>query len=302
MPTFCTHPQGMLGGLQGTPVGDLHTPPAGQLSSSQGLFENPLFLGSNNLLSPGTSSSRGIVGMKPTDIAGHHIVYSILPSPPGGARGGTLVVGAVPLQHYRSSAVDPRAGVFNASDFANPHSPSPSTPLRAWLPTLGSSIAMDQPLLSGMRFDPTKPVHGDWTCPLRTMLLWSGQGPRAGLSNFVPYVPNPMRAGRMYSGISTPYVEIMNAHPTAAAAAIDHAARLHTQYWTTNGFCVYRGGGAAAPASEACALYSLARSVFDGQYRDYVAVFGSSIPGGGGTCIDQVRKSHCPNFPMCTEN
>lgn len=139
-----------------------------------------------------------------------------------------------------------------------------------------------------MRFDPSKPVHGHWTCPIRTMLMWSGQAPSG--SNLMPVVPNPMRAGRMYKDIMTPYLQPkMNVHPTTTANPIDHVTRLHTGYWTSNGFCVYVGGGShPAPASEKCSLYALARSVFDNRYNDYTTVFGGSVVGGGATCIDQV--------------
>ena len=226
------------------------------------------------------TASYGRVYVQKGEIAGHHIVYGITSDDKK-----ELVVRAVPLQHYPDFGIN---NVFDASDFLD--STNPSVTLDAWLPTLALSISMDQGPLAKMRFDPRKSTHGHWSCPIRTMLMWSGQ---ASSSGFLPHVPNPLRAGRMYRDIMTPYVEKIDVHPTTKAKPIDYLSRLHIDYWTTNGFCVYLGGGGAsfpAPASEKCSLYALARSLFDGQYNDYTTVFGSTTT----TCIDQVDWPYTP--------
>lgn len=134
-----------------------------------------------------------------------------------------------------------------------------------------------------MRHDTSRASNAHWTCPLRQVLLWSGQ-----LHSFLPVVPNPLRAARIYGEITHPYVEVMNVHPTSKAMDIDYATRLHTLYWTTNGFCIYKGGGLSPPTSEACSLYSLARSVFSGGYGNYTTAFATA-------CTDQVMLT--PSSP-----
>ena len=197
----------------------------------------------------------GVLYNNPHEIAGHHIVYAINPQQ-------QLVVRSIPLQHY----IDGSASVFDASDFKGELGP--------WLPTLGLSVSNDQALLQRMRYVDS---HGHWSCPIRQMLMWSGQLPA-----FVPIIPNPLRAGRMYGGIMTPYVSVMNAHPTTKAVPIDDQKRLHNQYWTTNGLCVYKGGeGTIIPSNEACSLYSLARATFSETWNNYTTIFSD-------TCTDQV--------------
>lgn len=184
-----------------------------------------------------------------------------------------LEVRAVPLQHYAGD----ENTVFDSSDFVDVD--NPGVELVPWLPTLGISIAMDQPLLEHMRHDATK-SNAHWTCPIRQMLLWSAQD-----RSFLPYIPNPIRASRLYGNIMTPYSSKMDVHPTSKAIPIDFATRLHTQYWTTNGFCIYKAG--VAPSNEECALYALARSVLSTEYNNYTTVFADA-------CLEQVDWPYPP--------
>lgn len=222
---------------------------------------------------PTPSTHYGRVYSEPGEIAGHHIVYAV-------TQDEELVVRAVPLQHYPEGSRD---SVFDVSDFVD--LTDSRVVLEPWLPGLGISVGLDQERLEHMRFDRSRELNAHWTCPIRQVLLWSGQMP----STFIPAVPNPLRAARIYGGITHPFVEVMNVHPTTKAMDIDYATRIHTLYWTTNGFCIYKGGAEFLPpptpaGSEACSLYSLARSVFSSaaEYGNYTTVFASQ-------CVDQVR-------------
>ena len=163
-----------------------------------------------------------------------------------------------------------------------------SVELGPWLPGLPLSIALDQPVLAHMRYYAAKSDNAHWTCPLRQMSLWSAQDP-----SFLPAVPNPLRASRLYSKITNPYVTDMNVHPTTKAIRIDVATRLHSEYWTTNGFCVYKGGASmlngqgVVPPSEECSLYALAKSVLSQEYNNYTTVFAD-------VCLSQVDWPYHP--------
>jgi hypothetical protein len=283
-PPLCTHEQGMIDGLSGAPVGDLHVSKEHGIMGERpgGLFSNPLFAGRSV---PGASYGR--LYSEPGEIAGHHIVYAI------DRDTRKLRVRAVPLQHYTPGN---KLSVFETSDFVD--TAQPGVLLTEWLPNLPVDIALDGPRNAHMRFNPERAANAHWTCPLRQMLLWSGQDP-----DFLPYVPNPERAHRLYGDILTPYSDITGGtpgHPTSRTMPIDHAARLHTDYWTTNGFCVYRGD--ATPASvvrtgkyEECSLYSLARSVFSGEYHNYTTVFATA-------CAEQVLLLATPRCPHGVPN
>lgn len=234
----------------------------------------------------------------PNEIGGHHIVYAVTngsyTTAAGRVRRGReeLRVVAVPLQHHLNSD---KTSVMNVGSFINSGSGSGSERLQAWLPNLAFGIAADQLKVKRMRHD-DKALSGggDWTCPLRQALLWSGQ-----LDGFLPVVPNPLRASRLYGQIVLPYhgSTEMDVHPTAEARDIDRAQRLHTQYWTTNGFCVYKGADALGtnptpPSSEACSLQALANSVLGtggALYHNFTTVFGS-----GGACTAQVCTADVP--------
>lgn len=259
----CRHPQGMMHGLQGEAMEDLHAEKmrAATLGRSPGgIFENPMASGRKD-----ASAKYGMIKSKPDEIAGHHIVYNI-------SSLGQLHVAAVPLKGETTGA---KSNVFTISDFLGGTSP--------WLPSLATSIAMDQSKLMHMRHDPTK-LNNDWTCPLRQMFLWSGQG--LTTTGFIPVVPNPQRAGRMYKQLLTPYVDTVPAHPTAKASDMDVGVRLHTGYWTTNGFCVYMQGTAAG-ASEECSLLQVARSVWDQSYHNYSLATAQK-------CMQQVDWPYTP--------
>ena len=270
-PARCTHDQGMLYGMQGLPVTDLYVPkdPSVMGSLPGGIFSNPIFMGQ---VSTGTKYGR--VYSNPDEIAGHHIVYSV-------TRQKTLQVKHVPLQHYHPPSADKvvEEMVFDASNLIDPDTGQPT--LVPWLTSnLGVSVEEDQPLLMHMRFNVLNQHNEHWTCPLRLLRLWSGQD-----KTFVPYVPNPLRSGKLYGQIMHPYVREMNVHPTTKAIPIDVATRLHTGYWTTNGFCVYKGGESGN--NEQCALYALAKSVLTEEYNNYTTVFSSA-------CTDQIDWPYHP--------
>ena len=84
----------------------------------------------------------------------------------------------------------------------------------------------------------------------------------------------------------------MNVHPTTKAIPIDVATRLHSEYWTTNGFCIYKGGATLlganpVPANEECSLYALAKSVLSQEYNNYTTVFADA-------CLAQVDWPYIP--------
>lgn len=249
-------------------MNDLHLDAIPKFTDPGGLFANPMFMGE-----PYKSALYGVIHSNPGDIAGHHIVYAITPE-------NQLEIKAVPLQHYPEGG---KANVFDASDFVDPT--GSGSVLEAWLPKLALSVALDQGLVTQMRFYPGKGPHKHWTCPLRQVLMWSAQMPEV----FLPMVPNPLRAGRMYGKIMTPYLGggTFDVHPTTKAIPMDFSTRISDAYWTTNGFCVYNG--ASAPSNEACALYSLARYTFSGEWSNYTTVFGS-------VCTDQVDWPYTPFY------
>jgi hypothetical protein len=257
----CKHPQGMMFNLMGEAVGDLYSETFSSGSKTGGIFENPMAAGRKV-----ASAKYGAIRSKEDEIAGHHVVYEISSS-------GVLSVAAIPL---RGEIFGQKSNAFIISDFGGGTAP--------WLPSLAVSIRLDQPKLLHMRYDPAK-KNDDWTCPLRQVFLWSGQGTAQG---FVPVVPNPQRAGRMYRQLLTPYVDIVPAHPTAKAMEMDVSARLHTGYWTTNGFCVYLQGQ-YPENSEACSLMDLARSVWDQEWRNFTTVFPASQK-----CTAQVDWPYTP--------
>ena len=114
-----------------------------------------------------------------------------------------------------------------------------------------------------------------------------------------PQVPNPQRAKRLYQHLLGAYVQggsvATTVHPTTKGKPIDVATRLHTSYWTTNGFCVYKGDAVynaqtvnsfASPTivnSEECALRALARATFSGEYGNYTTLWPASS-----ACTEQV--------------
>lgn len=123
----------MLYGLQGSPVGDLHTTKEHGIMGLErpgGLFSNPMFVGTRV-----PSSTFGRVYSNPGEIAGHHIVYAV----DDGEEGEQLVVKAVPLQHYPEGA---RSSVFDVSDFVD--ITDSRVELVPWLPGLAISVGLDQ--------------------------------------------------------------------------------------------------------------------------------------------------------------
>lgn len=273
-PTICTHNQGMLQGLKGSTAMDLHSFFAQGIMGNKdpgGLFGNPLMAGR----ALPADMKYGKVYSKPDEIAGHHVVYAI-------TQDKKLVVRGVPLQDYDKN--NAKATVFDASDWID--SNNPLTQLKPWLPDLATSISVDEALLDFMRHDNNKASNAHWTCPLRQVLMWSGQVPA-----FLPHVPNPQRAERLYKHIMVAYIRSLTVHPTTKAKPIDYLTRLHTDYWTTNGFCVYRGDYfdyTPSPQSEECALAALARSVWDPTMNsNFTTVFQS-------TCTAQVDWPYTP--------
>jgi hypothetical protein len=248
----------MLHGLKGNSISDLHkTVEHGifgiqqqQQNQPEGLFSNPFFQGQKS------SMKYGRIFSNPNEIAGHHIVFSI------NQNNNELRVKAVPLDHHRST----RTSVFEVSDRIDAN----------WLINLPLSIEEDQAILQHMRFSTEKSQNAHWTCPLRLMQLWSAQN-----TSFLPSVPNPLRASRIYGDTVLPYTALydINTHPTTKAQVIDHDTRLYRDYWTTNGFCVY--STSLLTNNENCSLFALAKSVFTEEYMDYTTNFAS-------TCIDQV--------------
>ena len=273
-PTTCRHPQGMLYGLQGNAWPDLYAfsdilnnQERNFLEKVGGIFENPMAAGRSH-----PTARYGLIQSMEDEIAGHYMSYKITSA-------GRLVVDKIPLSGNKQNIM---GNIFNIFETSNPE----------WLPNLAGSILEDVTKMEHMGYDSTKSSNAHWTCPLREVLLWSGMlmtSTTPSSQNNKLWVPNPLRTGRMYSRLLTPFstsTSTLRAHPTTNATAMDVLNMIHTDYWTTNGFCAYTGGSStstnAAASSviskgiEACALHQLARSVWDGQWRDFTTVFANA--------------------------
>ena len=265
-PTVCRHPQGMLHGLQGQAWNNLYEYWKVQtflaeegIGETVGIFENPMAAGKSF-----SSAKYGFMRSRVDEIAGHYMSYIV-------DRNGVLKVEKVPLRGNSQASM---GDVFNIFETSNGE----------WLSNLAGNLAIDISRMQHMRYDSTKSRNTHWTCPLREVLLWSGN------SNIKPWIPNPQRTGRMYSRLLTPFATSssnMLAHPTTNATEIP-SSMLHTSYWTSNGFCVYLSAAAtttsssvSSSSSEACSLYQLARSVWDQGWRNFTTVFESQ-------CMQQV--------------
>jgi hypothetical protein len=261
-PLACQHPQGMLHGLQGRAWGNLYS--KASLASTigtldvGGIFENPMAAGKRHPV-----ASYGLMKSREDEIAGHYMSYKI-------TKDNKLVVDQVPLN--AASSPSALSSVLQSIEGSSID----------WLANLAGDIAFDISQTKHMHHHTTKASNKHWTCPLREVLLWSGQYTNIQQG---PWVPNPQRAGRLYSRLLTPFspsADGMWAHPTTVSQPISPSV-LHSGYWTTNGFCIYRGSLAfQSHTNEACSLAQLASSVFDGKWRNF------SVMVGGSKCIDQI--------------
>jgi hypothetical protein len=266
VPSICQHPQGMMYGYAGKPWGDLYASASAAQTFGNidvgGIFENPMAAGRRH-----PRTSYGLIRSEPHEIAGHYVSYKI-------TKDNRLIVDKIPL-NAASAPTDQPSSILQAIEGST----------IPWLTYLADDILGDVQSTKHMHHDSSKASNAHWSCPLREVLLWSGQ--YAGkFPASVPWLPNPQRVGRMYSRLLTPFstqTNTMWAHPTTKSNPI-RLSMLHTGYWTTNGFCVYRGNAIfQSHTSEACSLAQLARSVWDDRWRN----FSVSIAGGQ-KCTEQV--------------
>lgn len=100
VPNDCTHPQGMLQNLQGAAHSDLYAEKilqASQVPSALGMYRTPFYMGGDATPAAAAVSAEayGYVAVQPDELAGHHVVYAVVPP-------GKLVIQNTPIRSYAS--------------------------------------------------------------------------------------------------------------------------------------------------------------------------------------------------------
>ena len=259
LPAKCTHPQGMLLGLQGLPLDSLY---AGQVlrykdelvaKTGAGLFwqgGNPIYYTAKGTSEEVARNVHAVLRGHLDDLGGHHLVLRI-------AKDASLHTNNQAFMHVHKAPLTAASGNHDDVKALYAHSRVNSLlttwgNLDGWLRNLRGNMRAEQilfridelypitavPSSSSSTATTTKmqeeekedPFASRWSCPLQRLSFWSKV-----TKDFSPLVPSPVRAARLFGPSSSRnMLHGTRSHPTQLFSSLyDKLANV----LTSNGFC-----------------------------------------------------------------
>ena len=266
----CSHQQGMLGGLDGSPQSDIYREGAGPIhadnmrrvwSDGLGLFMhqgNPVYYTQTAPTGDVVVGNHWFLRMNLDDLGGHHVGVEINAA-------GAMYINRMPLA--RTSALP--VGVLSKTMATVTHSiaSSPTHGPTGWRSRLKLMMDLENVVINKMypRVDTISSPH--WSCPLDRVGFWNNIGD----SKFIgqrPLVPNPLRSARLFGSPDRDMLYGTRAHPTTILGYLDKLADITT----SNGYCVCdtTDGCQETDHNTACGLYGTIDTILGTKFRNLI--------------------------------